>query len=103
MIRYKTREGVVLTSICGESLLVSATALHGICPSVTTLNDSSAFLWKELQKGAGLEDLEKAVLAEYEIDDVMAVRIEIESFILQMLETNYLLEFHDDGMNAAGI
>ena len=49
MKRYKAREGVVLTSVCGESLLVSAAALRDICPFVTVLNDSSAFLWKQLQ------------------------------------------------------
>lgn len=92
MKRYKAREGVVLTTVCGESLLVSARALRDICPFVTVLNDSSAFLWSRLRVGASLMELENAVREEYEIDDPLTVRKVIEDFIRQMLELNYLLE-----------
>lgn len=102
MKRYKAREGVVLTSVCGESLLVSAAALRDICPFVTVLNDSSAFLWKQLQNGAGLEDLENAVRSEFEIDDPTVVKPVIEGFLRQMLDLNYLTEMTDDGLSAGG-
>lgn len=102
MKRYKAREGVVLTSVCGESLLVSAAALRDICPFVTVLNDSSAFLWKELQNGAGVEDLENAVQSEFEIDDPAAVKPVIEGFLRQMLDLNYLTETTDDGPSTGG-
>ena len=52
MERYKTRVGVVLTRVCGEWLLVSAAALKDLCPFVTVINESSAFLWNRLQSGA---------------------------------------------------
>lgn len=91
MKRYKTRVGVVLTSVCGESLLVSARALRELCPFVTVINDSSAFLWNQLRNGAGIEDLERAVLAEYEIDDPAGVKAMIADFVRQMLALNYLV------------
>ncbi len=91
MKRYKTREGIVLTEVCGETLLVSANALRKLCPFVTVLNESSAFLWTQLRNGATVEELESAVHAEYEIDDPSVVRAVIEDFLRQMLELNYLV------------
>ena len=91
MKRYKTRDGVVLATVCGESLLVSASSLRGICPFVTVLNDSSAFLWNRLRNGASLAELENAVQTEYEIDDPLSVRTVIEAFLQRMSELNYLI------------
>ena len=92
MERYKTRVGVVLTCVCGEWLLVSASALRDRCPFVTVVNESSAFLWKRLQSGADAAELERAVREAYEIDDPETVRSVIEAFLQQMLELNYLEE-----------
>ena len=91
MKRYKCRNGVVLTDVCGETLLVSASALRDLCPYVTVLNDSSAFLWKCLQHGASKQELEDAVSAEFEVDDPAALRTMIETFLRQMQEYNYLV------------
>lgn len=91
MATYKTRPGVVLTSICGEYFLVAARALLDTCPYVTQINETSAFLWKELERGADRETLMRAADAEYEIDDPEKARAAIDGFITQMLEMNYLL------------
>lgn len=91
MATYKTRPGVVLTSICGEYFLVAARALLDICPYVTQINETSAFLWKELERGADREALMRAADAEYEIDDPEKALAAIDGFITQMLEMNYLL------------
>ena len=90
MERYKTRDGVVLTTVCGEILLVAASALRELCPFVTVVNDSSAFLWQRLKMGATLEELEQAVKDEYEIDDPAMVKGVIKDFVNQMLELHYL-------------
>ena len=92
MERYKTREGVVLTSVCGETLLVTARALRELCPFVTVINDSSAFLWERLRSGATAEELERAVKEEYELDDPSIVNGVIQDFLRQMLALNYLIE-----------
>ncbi len=88
---FKTRPGVVLTEIAGEYVLVSAKALQGICPYVTQINESSAFLWRRLEHGAGLAQLEAAVAEEYEVEDPASLREAIESFLQQMQGANYLL------------
>ena len=96
MERYKTRDGIVLTRVCGEWMLVAASALRDQCPFVTVVNESSAFLWKRLQSGADVEELERAVREEYEIEEPETVRSVIEAFLQQMLEMNYLITVAPD-------
>ena len=91
MKTYRPRSGLVLTQVCGEHLLVAASALRELCPYVTKLNETSAFLWQRLKQGATLRELEQAVAEEYEVDDPAAVRGLIETFLRQMQEMNYLL------------
>ena len=91
MERYRTRPGVILTSICGEYLLVAAKDAREHCPYCSQISESSAFLWRKLVSGAGEEELLRAVCAEYEIDDPGPARQEIEDFIGQMLQMGYLL------------
>ncbi len=91
MERYRTRTGVVLTSICGEYLLVAAKDAREHCPYCSQISESSAFLWRKLVSGAGEEELLRAVCAEYEIDDPAAARQAIEAFLTQMVESGYLL------------
>ena len=91
MTRYKTRPGVVLTSICGEHVLVAAKKIRDLCPYVTELNETSAFLWERLHDGADLDSLMVALGEEYELDDPNAAKAAVEAFLRQMLELNYLL------------
>lgn len=88
---YKTRMGVVLTEIAGEYVLVAAKALLDECPYVTQLNESSAFLWRQMEQGASLEELEAAVAEEYEIEDPAMARAAIEAFVKQMEELKYII------------
>lgn len=89
---FKTRPGVVLTSICGEYYLVSPRSLQPLCPYLTNINETSAFLWSVLMEGATAAQLEEAVAKEYEVDDPDQVRNAIQGFLQQMLSLNYLLE-----------
>lgn len=91
MERYKTRPGVVLTEVCGEYLLVSAKKNLPLCPYVTTVNETSAFLWNRLLTGADVDELMEAVRAEYEVDNPAAAESAVRSFLRQMIEMNYLI------------
>ena len=90
MTVYKTRRGIVLTEICGEYVLISAKALRGICPYLTQINESSAFIWKRLADGATLKELVSAVEDEYETRGIDETKAVIEDLIRDMLEMNYL-------------
>ncbi len=91
MERYRTRPGVVLTSICGEYMLLAAKAAREHCPYMTQINESSAFLWKLMERGLDLEDLKRAVLEEYELEDPAQAQEAIQGFMDQMLQLGYLL------------
>lgn len=93
MTSYKTRPGVVLTEIAGEYVLVAARSLLDRCPYVTQINESSAFLWRLLEQGANTAELEAAVAEEYEIENGDETRAEIQAFVQQMIEMNYLISF----------
>ncbi len=98
MQRYRTRPGVVLAEICGEYLLVAAASAREQVPYLTQLNESSAFLWKQLQDGADEKDLEAAVQREYEISEPAAAHAAIRAFLDQMLGAGYLLP-EEEGEN----
>lgn len=91
MPRYRIKPGIVLTSICGEYLLVSAKAMRQEVPYLTQVNESSGFLLRLLEKGATLAELEQAVQEEYEIADRAEAQAVIETFVQQMLSSGYLL------------
>ena len=91
MTSYKTRPGVVLTEIAGEYVLVAAKSLLDRCPYVTQINESSAFLWRLLERGTSTAELEARVAEEYESENVSEAREAIEAFVRQMIEMNYLV------------
>ena len=91
MTMYRTRPGIVLTEIAGEYLLVAAMALKELCPQITQINESSAFLWRQMEAGATMDQLTDAVGKEYEIKDREAAYASIRAFVQQMQDMNYLL------------
>lgn len=92
MLRYHTLPGVVLTCVCGEYMLVSAKSVRDKVPYMVQLNESSAFLWKRLSEGADEPELEKAVMDEFEIEDIVQARSAIKGFLEQMLQNGLLLK-----------
>lgn len=90
MTVYRTRQGIVLTEICGEYVLVTARALLGICPYLMQLNESSAFLWKQMLYGVTIEELVRKVKEEYETTDSDNAELAVEDFVRQMLDMKYL-------------
>ena len=95
-MRYKTRTGVLLTSICGSYYLVCAKSLLPECPYVVNINETSAFLWQLLVDGASLEQMVSSVAEEYEVDDPEEIKGAITGFIQQMQSLHYLQETEEE-------
>lgn len=91
-MRYQTRKGVVLTSVCGEYLLVSAAAAREHCPYVSQINETSAFLWRELEKGRNTEELKQAILDEYAVEEPLSLDEMLMMILNQFAEMGYLEE-----------
>lgn len=63
----KLKEGFILRSVAGETVVVP-TGDDLDLNMMITLNDSGKLLWQCLEKGAEQEELEAALLAEYDVD-----------------------------------
>ena len=59
-MRYVPRPGVVLTKVCGASLLVPTREASEACPHIVRLPGLLALEWKALADGKKLEDLYRA-------------------------------------------
>ena len=68
----KVKEGFVLRSVAGSNVVVPVGAASVDFNGMITLNDSGAFLWRELEKGADVDSLTAALLREYEVDEETA-------------------------------
>lgn len=65
----KVKDGFILRTIAGSHIIVPVGSASVDFNGMITLNDSAAFLWKQIEKGAEIEDLVKALLNEYEVDE----------------------------------
>ena len=68
----KIKEGFVLRTIAGSNIVVPVGAASIDFNGMITLNDSGAFLWKELEQDCDIDDLTAALLREYDVDEATA-------------------------------
>ena len=74
-MKYTILPGIVRTEVCGETMLVACGSARGKAPYARTLNETAAFLWKQLELGR-----EQTARAAY------------SSFAQKLKESGYLLE-----------
>ena len=70
----KVNEGFVLTSVAGADLVVATGSATKILNGYITLNQPARIMWDLLEKGCNEEDLVKAILDTYDIDEATARR-----------------------------
>ncbi len=77
----KTKKGFNLRTVCGENIIV-AEGLDNIDFSrIINLNESAAFLWKNIQeKDFDVDTLTSFLTAEYEVDEQTA-RLDVVKLI----------------------
>ena len=92
MKRYQTCPGVVLTTVGGQNVLVAAKEAREKCPYITQINETAAFCWRILERGATLQSLCDAICAEYEIEDADTLASDLTELIEQLTQANYLFE-----------
>lgn len=81
----KINEGFILREVAGSYIVVAVGEAVKDFNGVITLNETSAFLWNKLVKGASEEDLVKALLSEYEVEESVAVK-GVKAFIDKLVE-----------------
>ena len=70
----KIKEGFILREVAGSFVVVAVGKAVKTFNGIINLNETGAFLWKQLEKGCDLEGLKTALLTEYEVDESIAER-----------------------------
>ena len=83
-MKYKALPGTVFTSVCGNYFLVNN-------KSSIEINETTAFYWKLLEKGADKEELILSVLDNYEIYNIDLVRKDMDALLKFLLEKHMIM------------
>lgn len=81
----KVRNDFVVRSVAGSNIVVPTGAATVDFNGIMTLNETGMFLWKLLENGAEKEELLRAILSEYDIDETTAKK-DIEKFLIKLEE-----------------
>ncbi len=81
----KIKDGFILREVAGSFIVVAVGEAVKEFNGIVNLNETGAVLWKTLEKGATKEQLVKALLAEYDVDEETA-RKDIDAFINKLQE-----------------
>lgn len=95
-MKYKTRKGIVLTSVCGQYILVAAKKARENCPYLTQINETAAFCWRLLENGSTRDELTDHLLEEFDADDASLVGKDVEIMLKNFLEAGYLIQTEEE-------
>ena len=77
----KVRSGYLLRSIAGSHLVVPLGERSAEFNGMISLNDTGAFLWKQLEKGATEEELAASLTKNYENVDPAEAKTAVRDFL----------------------
>ncbi|MBQ6193502.1 MAG: PqqD family protein [Prevotella sp.] len=71
----KAKKGFNLRNVCGEQIIVAEGKENIDFSNIISMNESSAYLWKEIQQRESFtpEDLAQLLLDQYEVDEDTAL------------------------------
>ena len=81
----KIKDGFILREVAGSFIVVAVGEAVKEFNGIVNLNETGAVLWKTLEKGATKEQLVKALLAEYDVDEATAEK-DVSAFIEKLQE-----------------
>lgn len=86
----KIKEGFVLKEIAGVNVVVPIASQMVSFKAIISLNESGAFLWKQLENEKDEAELLKAFLSEYDIDEQTA-KTDIAEFLENMKKADLIV------------
>lgn len=86
----KIREGYLLRQVAGSSIIVAVGDQAVNFDGIKTLNETGVFLWKQIDDGKTEEEIVKALMDEYEVDEETAEN-DVREFV-KLLINNGLIE-----------
>lgn len=85
----KIKSGFILREVAGNYIVVAVGEAVKQLNGVINLNETGAFLWKQLEKGATEEQLKTALLSEYEVSEEIAER-DVKTFVSSLINANLI-------------
>ena len=92
---YRIRPGIVLTHVCGQSILVSAYEARPFCPYTTILNDTGEVIWKCLSDGKSIPEIVIRMNEVFDIPPETDTEKLIREYIDQRHTNGYVLYEED--------
>ena len=86
----KIVEGFSLKTIADNNIVVPVGENTVTFKAIITLNESGAFLWRQLENEKTEDELVKAMLEEYDVDE-QTVKIDVAEFLDNMRSANLLV------------
>lgn len=84
----KIKDGFVLRSVAGQFVVLPAGDTLNLNMMIT-LNETGAFLWKQLENENDEAGLVAALLAEYDVDETTAKKA-VEAFVAKLNKNDFL-------------
>ena len=86
----KTKKGFKLRQVCGENIIVAEGIENIDFSRIISMNESSAYLWQQVQGfDFDADKLVELLLSEYEVDETTA-RKDVEQLIQKWLEAGII-------------
>ena len=85
----KIKNGFILREVAGSYLVVAVGEAVKTFKGIINLNETGAFLWKQLEKDSTEEDLVKALTAEYEVAEETA-KEDVKLFVQKLQEAQLI-------------
>ena len=86
----KTKNGFNLRQICGENVIVAEGEENIDFSNIISMNESSAYLWKNIQdKDFSEDELVKLLTEEYDVDDITA-KSDVNSLVKSWLDAGII-------------
>lgn len=85
----RIKEGYMLREAAGETVVVPFGAEALNFQGIISLNETGAFLWRQLEQGCEVDTLVKALLNEYEID-VDTANDDVKDFVEKVKKAGVL-------------
>lgn len=86
----KTKKGFNLRQVCGENVIVAEGAENIDFSSIISMNESSAYLWNNIQgKEFDKNDLVELLTQEYDVDAYTAAK-DVEALVAQWIKAGII-------------
>ncbi|WP_434503763.1 PqqD family protein [Prevotella sp.] len=86
----KTKRGFNLRQICGENVIIAEGEENIDFSNIISMNESSAYLWKNIQdKDFSEDELVKLLTEEYEVDEITA-KSDVNSLVKSWLNAGII-------------